>query len=574
MEFAFDDSEIDELLWSHISKSTAPGDFLNYVKQFPRGKYVSDAFDSADQTLLVEPSLSDPNAVPNSAFSELLALAKSGHVVAQFHLAKTYQLGILAPENWAEAEKWYQKAALMGDIRSRYNLAVTYVNEPALGKQNKGIGELEKLAGEGFADALTFLAVCHIRGDGYEEDSSQGVSMLMDAFELGSGKAALDLSECFLRGIHVSENEEEAISWLQKSCDLGHDEAYLYMGRRYRDGGGVAKSQKMAIELLRKASEEGHVEGQRSLGLLLLDDDHELHNSAEGIQWLKRAALMGDAVSQYNLWIAFSHDKEVIHNKKASMYWLQCAAESGIDEAQFQIAEHLSRKEGAADELRAEVISWYSKAAYQGHPFAQYRLGIQLIPKLDGETPELRNAHKWLRLAAIQGLHRGWAIIGDTIRSLPNPSDKDTERALASIKRAAELGDSFGQKLMGGAYLWGEGVEIDYTEAAYWLSLSAEKGNDDAEYLLGQMFVKGLGVQRDPMIAYDYLSRSADSGNADAMYVLGLMSERGDGTNQDPDKAEELMLAAADAGSDEAREWLGRQKPALHLVEEIASTAS
>ncbi len=49
-----------------------------------------------------------------------------------------------------------------------------------------------------------------------------------------------------------------------------------------------------------------------------------------------------------------------------------------------------------------EGISWYRKAAEQGHPFAQLQLGACYLNGL-GVPQDYVRAHMWLNLAASQG---------------------------------------------------------------------------------------------------------------------------------------------------------------------------
>jgi hypothetical protein len=49
-----------------------------------------------------------------------------------------------------------------------------------------------------------------------------------------------------------------------------------------------------------------------------------------------------------------------------------------------------------------EAFNWYLKAAEQGHPNAQYNLGV-IYAKGRGIKPDIEEAKKWYRKAAEQG---------------------------------------------------------------------------------------------------------------------------------------------------------------------------
>ncbi len=52
--------------------------------------------------------------------------AEQGHALAQSALGDMYCIGEGVPENYAEAVKWYRKAAEQGDAVGQYNLGMMY----------------------------------------------------------------------------------------------------------------------------------------------------------------------------------------------------------------------------------------------------------------------------------------------------------------------------------------------------------------------------------------------------------------------------------------------------------------
>lgn len=96
--------------------------------------------------------------------------------------------------------------------------------------------------------------------------------------------------------------------------------------------------------------------------------------------------------------------------------------------------------------------------------------------------------------------------------------DSDSEE----IKKA-HWGNVKDQVLLGGRYLHGIGVSVDYAKAFYWLSKAAEQGNATAEFALGGMYFDGSGVDRDYAKAIEWFSKAADQGHATAQAMLGGM---------------------------------------------------
>ncbi|MFT6620417.1 MAG: TPR repeat protein, partial [Limisphaerales bacterium] len=70
----------------------------------------------------------------------------------------------------------------------------------------------------------------------------------------------------------------------------------------------------------------------------------------------------------------------------------------------------------------------------------------------------------------------------------------------------------------------------------------AQQGDPQAQYQLGYLHTRGEGVSLDYSIAADYLSKSSHGGNADAQFLLGALYQQGKGVAPDFKKAVDLYL--------------------------------
>lgn len=80
----------------------------------------------------------------------------------------------------------------------------------------------------------------------------------------------------------------------------------------------------------------------------------------------------------------------------------------------------------------------------------------------------------------------------------------------------AQQGDPQAQLFVGYLYETGQGVRLDYSEAARWYRKAAEQGNTIAQAQLGNMYLLGKGVSQSCIMAYMWLDISARGGNANA----------------------------------------------------------
>ena len=118
------------------------------------------------------------------------------------------------------------------------------------------------------------------------------------------------------------------------------------------------------------------------------------------------------------------------------------AAEQGNANSQFILGFMYESGHGGVAQDYAAAMSWYRKAAEQGHPGAQYNLCI-MYAKGRGVAQYYAAAMSWCRKAAEQG-HDG------------------------------------AQSNLGAMYAQGQGVPQDYVLAHMWFNLAAAKGDADA----------------------------------------------------------------------------------------------
>ena len=115
----------------------------------------------------------------------------------------------------------------------------------------------------------------------------------------------------------------------------------------------------------------------------------------------------------------------------------------------------------------------------------------------------------------------------------------DYERALQTLLPLARTSDhAYAQYYLGVMYANGQGVQLDYAEAAKWYRAAAEKGIAAAQTKLGQLYMEGQGVPRDMELAYAWFSVAASLGNGRAAQML--QQTRGQMNAEELNAADEL----------------------------------
>ena len=99
----------------------------------------------------------------------------------------------------------------------------------------------------------------------------------------------------------------------------------------------------------------------------------------------------------------------------------------------------------------------------------------------------------------------------------------DFETALAVFRPLAEKGDAKAQSILGLMYSYGEGVPVDYREAARWYRRAAEQSSGVAQYNLGMFYLDGKGVSQNTDEAIAWLTKAADGGHFRARSELAKL---------------------------------------------------
>ena len=132
-------------------------------------------------------------------------------------------------------------------------------------------------------------------------------------------------------------------------------------------------------------------------------------------------------------------------------------------------------------------------------------------------------------------------------------SDENYESAFYWFKKAADMGASTSQRILGLCYEKGDGVEKDFEKAIYWYQKAADNGNSEAKQRIGWCYKNGIGFQRDLKKAAYYFAKAAESGESTAQCNLALCYCKGEGVEKDSSKAVYWWQRAAESGESTAQ---------------------
>src|SRR3954463_7088213 len=105
--------------------------------------------------------------------------------------------------------------------------------------------------------------------------------------------------------------------------------------------------------------------------------------------------------------------------------------------------------------------------------------------------------------------------------------DSEAVRLFVAARQAAATGDAVTQTKLGGLYEQGQGVDQNYTEAAWLYRVAADKGYAVAQFNLGTLHERGHGVALSDAEAVRLIRLASNQGFETARLELAAMCNRG-----------------------------------------------
>jgi cell division protein FtsZ len=124
-------------------------------------------------------------------------------------------------------------------------------------------------------------------------------------------------------------------------------------------------------------------------------------------------------------------------------------------------------------------------------------------------------------------------------------AQRDLEAAFRTYLKAAKRGHPGAQNRLGWMYERGEGIELDYVQAAAWHRRAAEQGHLNGMNDLGYLYRQGRGVERDFEQALYWFHQAARRNYSYAEFNIGQMYEKGCGVQRDLGEAVNWYRKAA-----------------------------
>lgn len=320
------------------------------------------------------PKQTSPSPVPENDIAGLIRKASNGDPDAQNLLGYRYQKGQGIEQNYAEALKWYRKAAE-----------------------------------QGHAVALNNLGYCYQHGLGVEQNYAEAMKWYHQAAQQGNSIAQNNLGYCYQYGIGVEKSYAEAFKLYQQAAEQGNDAAENSLGVFYENGYGVGRDYDQAFFWYNKSAYHGNMYGQYDLADCYDKGKGTEQNPVEAVRWYKAAAEQGHSEAQNALGYRYYHGKGIEQNYAEAVKWYREAAAHGNSAAANNLGICYENGYGIEKDL-SQALAWYSKSAIQGNMYGQYDLAT-CYEFGKGVQQSIEEARQWYQKAADQGLAAAQEIL-------------------------------------------------------------------------------------------------------------------------------------------------------------------
>lgn len=390
--------------------------------------------------------------------------------------------------NYAEAVKWYRKAANKGDNKARNDLGNCYyggkgveVNETEAAEWYQGAAD------KGHADAQTKIGNCYYYGNGVKKDYAKATEWYQKAAIQGNIKAQKKLGDCYYSGRGIVQNYEKAAKWYQKVAEQGYADAQTKIGNCYYSGKGVKQDYEKAAKWYQKAGIQGSIKAQDRLGDCYYWGRGVKQDYEEAVKWYQKAGAYNKlGKCCYKLGDCYYSGRGIEQNYERAAKWYQKAAYCGYADAHRKFCKFCCELgdcyyygSNIVEKDESKAIMWYQKAAERGYAEAQNKLG-DCYYQGNGVEQNYMEAVKWYKKAAEQGYAPSKTHLGDCYY-WGKGIEKNETKAMKWYKKAANQGYACAQSILGDCYYWGNGVKRNYEKAAKWYQKAADQGDKYAQ---------------------------------------------------------------------------------------------
>jgi len=354
-----------------------------------------------------------------------LKAANQGDGYAQYKLAMCYSVNYGRALPFEECKKLYVQwilTAIEQDIDSAlYQAGCMYENGYYVTQDYQAaIGYFNKAASLGHLDSKYELALCYEKGKGVDKDEAKAIQMYIEVLnhDKDHADALNQLGMMYIDGRGVEKNEEEGVTMLYRAVEHGNQRAEINLGICFEQGWGVPQDYNLAMAYYNSLMQKNSYFAR----MLLIDHYVQLTKPSQNLFCINIDSVLpkaqaGDPEAQTELGIAYFHGEMGIRrNLEKGMYWFNQAIAQNYVPALYKAGHwycttFLDKREDANKQLYEEGLRFYQQAVgldsveaplYYGCHFTR---GFRSLVHYEVNEKEenVEECIKWLKIASKNG---------------------------------------------------------------------------------------------------------------------------------------------------------------------------
>ena len=200
-------------------------------------------------------------------------------------------------------------------------------------------------AGQGDANGLYNLGMCHLRGLGTPQDDQSAFNCFRSAAEKEHPEAINNIGLFFREGRVVDKDLELSTKWFEKSASYDNAYGQFNFALALQNGDGVAQDEVRAAKLLARAAEGECVEAIDAYGVALWKGRGVREDPEAAFRQFLRAAEAGYPPAMENLSTCYQLGKGVKADERRSLEWkIRSRAARGDRNAQAWLQQNAKKK--------------------------------------------------------------------------------------------------------------------------------------------------------------------------------------------------------------------------------------
>lgn len=281
------------LFHEEADKGNVPA-IYNIAKMYQRGQLGQENIQKAEEHY----------ARTLKGFLYLEATAGKMQPYVWYHIGKLYNLGYGTEQNYTEAFKWFQKAAIAGNHYAQYSLGSLYhYGNGTEQNYEKAFEWYKKSANMHNAYACYETAKMLRDGAGTEQNPEQSDKYFREAYrgflkmdnKTADDKLLYRLGAMTLKGIGCTAYPEKAAEYFRRSAEMNNKYALCEYGKMLTEGDVVSQDTEKGIAMLKRSAELGHSTASYALGKIYLFGKGVERDTDLAREWLTISAESGNA---------------------------------------------------------------------------------------------------------------------------------------------------------------------------------------------------------------------------------------------------------------------------------------